>query len=306
MGRRRCSLAQWRLTAPRPGRGCARYAAEGWGCDLVEDSTRSAAQSGAQPGTELDALLERVARGEVSPGDAADRLRALPVEDLGFARLDHHRAIRDALPEVVLAEGKTTQQAVAAGCAILERAGCLLVTRASEEIAQALEAAIPDLRRHPPSTALSVDRRPPRTPRSGVVIASGGTADLAVVEEAAATCALMGHAVERIVDVGVAGIHRVLAETEALRGANVIVVVAGMDGALPSVVAGLTATPVIAVPTSNGYGAAFEGLAPLLTMLNACATGVSVVNIDNGFGAGYIAALINEQAWSGPPDPASG
>ncbi|MYI82980.1 MAG: nickel pincer cofactor biosynthesis protein LarB [Chloroflexi bacterium] len=257
-------------------------------------------------GTQLDALLERGARGELSPSDAADRLRTLPFEDLGFARLDHHRAIRDVLPEVVLAEGKTAQQAVAAGCAILERAGCLLVTRASEEIAQALQAAIPDLRRHPPSTALSVARRPPRTPRSGVVIASGGTSDLAVVEEAAATCALMGHEASRIVDVGVAGIHRVLAETAALRRANVIVVVAGMDGALPSVVAGLTAAPVIAVPTSNGYGAAFEGLAPLLTMLNACATGVSVVNIDNGFGAGYIAALINEQAWSGPPDPTAG
>ena len=270
----------------------------GRGCDLDDDSVQSSAQ--------LDALLERVARGEVSPQAAADRLRALPVEDLGFARLDHHRAIRDALPEVVLAEGKTAQQAVAASCAILERAGCLLVTRASEEIAQALEAAIPDLRRHPPSTTLSADRRPPRTLRRGVVIASGGTADLAVVEEAAATCGLMGHEAERIIDVGVAGIHRVLAETATLREANVIVVVAGMDGALPSVVAGLTATPVIAVPTSNGYGAAFEGLAPLLTMLNSCATGVSVVNIDNGFGAGYIAALINEQAWSGPPDDAAG
>ncbi len=242
----------------------------------------------------------------MSPRDAAERLRILPYEDLGFARIDHHRAIRDALPEVVLAEGKTAQQTVAASCAILERAGCLLVTRASEEIAQALEAAIPDLRRHPPSTTLSADRRAPRALRSGVVIASGGTADLAVVEEAAATCGLMGHEAERIIDVGVAGIHRVLAETAALREAKVIVVVAGMDGALPSVVAGLTAVPVIAVPTSSGYGAAFEGLAPLLAMLNACATGVSVVNIDNGFGAGYIAALINEQAWSAPPDQAAG
>ncbi|MYE46623.1 MAG: nickel pincer cofactor biosynthesis protein LarB [Chloroflexi bacterium] len=259
-----------------------------------------------QPGAELEALLARVASGDVSPGDAAERLRTLPYEDLGFARLDHHRAIRDVLPEVVLAEGKTPDQTVAASCAILERAGCLLVTRASAETAQALQAAIPDLRRHPPSTTLSVDRRPPRTPHGGVVIASGGTADLPVVEEAAATCALMGHEAERIVDVGVAGIHRVLAETEALREANVIVVVAGMDGALPSVVAGLTAAPVIAVPTSNGYGAAFEGLAPLLAMLNACAAGVSVVNIDNGFGAGYIAALINEQARAAQADGPAG
>ena len=277
MGRRRCSLAQRRLTARDRGVAGGRRR----GCDLSDD------------GTQLEALLERVARGELSPSDAAERLRVLPIEDLGFARLDHHRAIRDVLPEVVLAEGKTEQQVVAAGCAILERAGCLLVTRASEEIAQALEAAIPDLRRHPPSTALSVDRRPPRTPRSGVVIASGGTADLPVVEEAAATCALMGHEVERIVDVGVAGIHRVLAETEALREANVIVVVAGMDGALPSVVAGLTASPVIAVPTSIGYGASFGGIAALLGMLNSCASGVAVMNIDNGFGAGFLANRIN-------------
>ena len=292
------SLAQRRLSA-RDRRGVGgpgRHAGGG----------RQLTDRGAQPDAELEALLARVASGDVSPRDAAERLRVLPYEDLGFARLDHHRALRDVLPEVVLAEGKTPEQTVAASCAILERAGCLLVTRASEETAQALQAAIPDLRRHPPSTTLSVDRRPPRTPRSGVVIASGGTADLDVVEEAAATCALMGHEVERMVDVGVAGIHRVLAETEALREANVIVVVAGMDGALPSVVAGLTAAPVIAVPTSNGYGAAFEGLAPLLTMLNACAAGVSVVNIDNGFGAGYIAALINEQACAAQADGPGG
>ena len=273
---------------------------------LAQRRGRHLTDHGTQPDAGLEALLASVASGDVSPGDAAARLRTLPFEDLGFARLDHHRALRDVLPEVVLAEGKTPEQTVAASCAILERAGRLLVTRAPEETARALEDAIPDLRRHPPSTTLSVDRRPPRPPRRGVVIASGGTADLPVVEEAAATCGLMGHEAERIVDVGVAGIHRVLAETEALREANVIVVVAGMDGALPSVVAGLTAAPVIAVPTSNGYGAAFEGLAPLLAMLNACAAGVSVVNIDNGFGAGYSAALINEQAWSGPPDTAAG
>ena len=257
--------------------------------------------------TQLQALLERVSRGELSPHDAAERLRHLPYEDLGFARIDHHRALRDALPEVVLAEGKTPSQVVAASCAILERAGRVLITRSSEETARALEAEIPDLTRHPPSTTLSVDRRTPRALRGGVLIVSGGTADLPVVEEAAATCRLMGHAVERLIDVGVAGLHRVLAEIDTLRAANVLIVVAGMDGALPSVVAGLTAAPVIAVPTSNGYGAAFDGLAPLLAMLNACATGVTVVNIDNGFGAGYQAALINELALSGgPPESASG
>ena len=253
--------------------------------------------------TRLRALLERVASGELSPADAAARLRGLDAEDLGFARIDHQRAVRDALPEVVLAEGKTPEQAVAAGRAILERADRLLVTRASAETARALEAAIPDLRRHPPSTALSADRRPPRPPLPGVVVVSGGTADLPVVEEAAATCRLMGHEALRIPDVGVAGLHRLLAETETLRAAHAIVAVAGMDGALPSVVAGLTAAPVIAVPTSTGYGAAFGGLAPLLAMLNACAAGVAAVNIDNGFGAGYAAALINARAWAPPPAP---
>ena len=251
------------------------------------------------------ALLEQVERGELRAADAADRLRHLPFEDLGFARIDHHRALRDALPEVVLAQGKTPEQVVAASCAILERSNRLLVTRASDEAAEALAAAIPDLRAHPPSPTFSVDREPPRALREGVLVLSGGTADLPVVEEASATCSLMGHAVERRIDVGVAGVHRLLAETEVLAAANVIVVVAGMDGALPSVVAGLTSVPVIAVPTSTGYGAAFEGLAPLLAMLNACASGVTVVNIDNGFGAGYQAALINDLAHAPTPGSAA-
>lgn len=253
----------------------------------------------------LQKLFEQLASGELSSHDAVEQLRHLPYQDLGFARIDHHRAIRDVLPEVVLAQGKTPQQVVAASCAILESANCLLVTRASEETAQALEQEIADVQRHLPSSTLSVDRRPPRELHSGILIVSGGTADLPVVEEAMATCHLLGQNPERLIDVGVAGIHRIISEIDRLRAANVIIAIAGMDGALPSVVAGLTATPVIAVPTSTGYGAAFDGLAPLLTMLNACATGVTVVNIDNGFGAGYQASLINELAWSNETSPSN-
>ena len=183
---------------------------------------------------------------------------------------------------------------------MLAGADRLLVTRADPEAA-ALGRAIPDLRAHPPSTALSLDRRgdaPPPLP--GILALSGGTADLPVLEEAAVTAELMGHAVDRIADVGVAGLHRLLDELDALQAARVLIVVAGMDAALPSVVAGLTAAPVIAVPTSTGYGAAFDGLAALLATLDACAPGVTVVNIDNGFGAGYQAALVNRLAAAAP------
>ena len=242
----------------------------------------------------LRELLDRVASGDLAPAAAAAALRRLPYRDIGFARIDHHRAVRDALPEVILAEGKTPEQVVAAALEVLAGADRLLVTRAAPDTAAALLRAIPDLRAHLPSTALSADRRgatPPPLP--GILALSGGTSDLPVLEEAAATAELMGHAVDRLVDVGVAGLHRLLDELDALQAARVLIVVAGMDAALPSVVAGLTAAPVIAVPTSTGYGAAFEGLAALLATLNACAPGVTVVNIDNGFGAGYQAALVN-------------
>lgn len=245
----------------------------------------------------LATLLQAVERGDLAVPDALERLRTLPYEDLGDLRLDHHRGLRDALPEVVLAEGKTTDQTVRAALGILAHADRLLVTRVGEDAARALATAIPDLRPHPPSTTWSVDRRAPSPPPlPGIVMISGGTADLPVVEEAVATAALMGHEPERIIDVGVAGLHRLLDHVPRLRAANVIVAVAGMDAALPSVIAGLTEQPVIAVPTSTGYGAAFDGLAALLALMNACAPGVSVMNIDNGFGAGYQAALINALA----------
>lgn len=227
-----------------------------------------------------------------------EQLRLLPYEAVaGVAHIDHHRALRDALPEVVLAQGKTPEQVVQAALAVLGQSDRLLVTRTSDVAAAALRAAIPDLHAHAPSLTYSVDRRadvPPPLP--GILVLSGGTADLPVVAEAVATATLMGHAPRQLVDVGVAGLHRLLDHLGVLRAARVIVVVAGMDGALPSVVAGLTVAPVLAVPTSTGYGAAFDGLAPLLAMLNACAPGVTVLNIDNGFGAGYQAALINALA----------
>lgn len=230
-----------------------------------------------------------------------EELRLLPFEDIGFAKIDHHRALRDALPEAVLAMGKTPEQAAEIAARLADRAGRVLVTRATPEHYAAVRQALPDAAYHEAARCIVLDRaNEPRQP--GVSVLCGGTADLPVAEEAAITADLMGSAVERVYDVGVAGIHRLLDHLPALRDARAIVVVAGMEGALPSVVGGLVAVPVIAVPTSIGYGASFGGIAPLLTMLNSCAAGVSVVNIDNGFGAGYLAAVINRLALSERPD----
>jgi NCAIR mutase (PurE)-related protein len=226
---------------------------------------------------------------------AVDELRRLPFEDLGFARVDHHRGLRDWMPEVVLGEGKTPEQAVAIARTLLERADRLLVTRASPAMAAALVAAIPEAQHHEMARCITVERAPvPKQP--GVAVLCAGTADLPVAEEAAITAGIVGNDVTRLYDVGVAGLHRLLDRLDVLRAQRALVVVAGMEGALPSVVAGLVSAPVIAVPTSVGYGASFNGLAPLLAMLNACAAGVAVVNIDNGFGAGYMAAIINRTA----------
>ena len=228
-------------------------------------------------------------------------MRLLPYEDIGFAKVDHHRALRDALPEAVLADGKTPEQTAEISAKLAERAGRVLVTRASPAHYEAVRAVLADAAYHETARAITLDRRnEPKQP--GVSVLCAGTADLPVAEEAAVTAELMGSAVERVYDVGVAGIHRLLDHLPALRDARAIVVVAGMEGALPSVVGGLVAVPVIAVPTSIGYGASFGGIAPLLAMLNSCAAGVSVVNIDNGFGAGYLAAVINRLALSERPD----
>lgn len=242
-----------------------------------------------------------MAAGTTPIEEALEELRLLPYEDLGFAKLDHHRALRDYLPEAVLGEGKTPEQVVAIATRLAERSGRLLVTRVSADVFAAVKKSLPDAVYHETARAITLDRRR-ETPVSGVTLLCAGTADLPVAEEAAVTAELMGCAVERVYDVGVAGIHRLLDYLPQLREARALVVVAGMEGALPSVVAGLVAVPVIAVPTSVGYGASFQGIAPLLTMLNTCAAGVAVVNIDNGFGAGYLAAVINRLALSGEED----
>ena len=219
-------------------------------------------------------------------------MRAEPLSDLGFARVDHHRATRQGFPEVVLGLGKTPEQIAAIAVAIVERGHPLLVTRADTAAWRAVEASVPEARYHEVARAITLARDVPRG-KGAIAIASAGTSDIPVAEEAAVTAELMGNDIERLYDVGVAGIHRVLRERPRLESARVIIVVAGMEGALPSVVAGMVHVPVIAVPTSIGYGASFGGIAALLGMLNSCANGVSVVNIDNGFGAGCIASMIN-------------
>ena len=245
---------------------------------------------------ELRILLDRVSAGQVSVSDAhrhlLDAMRDLPFEDLGFARIDHHRPIRQGFPEVILGLGKTPEQITAIASRIVERGNALLVTRADELAWEYLRTRIPEARYHPVARAITLEREMPRG-KGVVTIVTAGTSDLSVAEEAAVTAELMGNQVDRLCDVGVAGIHRVLSERTRLANARVIIVVAGMEGALPSVVAGMVDVPVIAVPTSIGYGASFGGIAALLGMLNSCANGVSVVNIDNGYGAGCIASMIN-------------
>jgi NCAIR mutase (PurE)-related protein len=238
-------------------------------------------------------LLTRVARREEGVDDAIVALRSLPFEDLGFAKIDHHRTLRRGHPEVIYCAGKTPDQVAQIASGLIRRGPRLLGTRATREHFEAALKAIPDLKYDDAAHALWLDREPERERVSGVVVVAAGTSDLPVAEEAALTLDLMGHSPLRIYDVGIAGLHRLLSHVNVLHEANVIVVIAGMEGALPGVVAGLVAAPVIGVPTSVGYGASFGGLAALLGMLNSCSPGVSVVNIDNGFGAGYMAASIN-------------
>ena len=246
---------------------------------------------------QLKDLLDRVARGDAAPeaalGELVEAFRAQPFEDLGFARVDHHRSIRQGFPEVVLGLGKTPRQIAAISQEIVSRGSTLLVTRASAEAFAAVRAIVPNVTYHEDASIITL-RQGDITPGTGtIVVAAAGTADLPVAEEAALTAEIMGNAVERVYDVGVAGLHRLLGERTRLAAARVVIVVAGMEGALPSVISGLVSVPVIAVPTSVGYGASFGGVAALLGMLNSCSSGVSVVNIDNGFGAGNVASLIN-------------
>jgi NCAIR mutase (PurE)-related protein len=245
---------------------------------------------------ELRTLLDAVSEGRIATGAAHERLlaelRDRPFEDLGFARVDHHRPVRQGFPEVILGLGKTPDQIVTIAERIVARGQPLLVTRADEVAWHAVRARIDDAQYHPAARAITVARAMPRG-KGTIAITTAGTSDLPVAEEAAVTAELMGNDIARVYDVGVAGIHRVLSERDRLSSARVIIVVAGMEGALPSVVAGMVNVPVIAVPTSIGYGASFGGIAALLGMLNSCANGVSVVNIDNGYGAGCIASMIN-------------
>jgi len=242
----------------------------------------------------LHDLLGNVQQGEISVEDALARLRGFPYEDLGFARLDSHRSLRRGFPEVIFCPGKTTEQIVCIVKRIREREGRVLAARAEPEVAEAVQQAFPEATYHTAARMLVVGEAAPRNSRGTVLVVSAGTADIPVADEAAVTAQTMGSAVERLYDVGVAGIHRLFDNREQLFAANVLIVVAGMEGALASVVAGLVDRPVIAVPTSVGYGTSFGGLAALLSMLNSCSPGIAVVNIDNGFGAGYLAHLINQ------------
>ncbi len=238
-------------------------------------------------------LLVEVRRGKLSPDEAVERLRHLPFEDLGFAKVDHHRALRAGMPEVVFGAGKSPKQVAEIFTSLARQGGNVLATRASEEQFAAVQKRVPPAEFHPLARAIVLRQDDTRFGKGKIAVVSAGTGDIPVAEEAVVTAQIMGNDVEHLYDVGVAGIHRLLAHRKALVEARVVIVCAGMEGALPSVVGGLVRVPVIAVPTSVGYGAAFQGLAALLGMLNSCASNVSVVNIDNGFGAGYVAAMIN-------------
>ncbi len=242
---------------------------------------------------QIETLLKEVSEGNTSVHDAMDRLNGLPFEDLGFAKLDHHRALRTGMPEVIFAGVKTPDQVATIFARMAKAGGNVLATRATRECFDAVVAAEPRAEFHEMARAITLTQAEPIAGKGTVAVVCAGTSDLPIAEEAAVTARLMGNTVELIADVGVAGIHRLLAQRTSLQSARVLIVCAGMEGALPTVVGGLVNAPVIAVPTSIGYGASFGGVAALLGMLNTCTPNVCVVNIDNGFGAACIATLIN-------------
>ena len=241
----------------------------------------------------LRILLEQVRGGEIAVDTALQSLRTLPFEDLGFSKIDHHRQLRTGFPEVIFCQGKTVEHVKQISERILAAGHPLLATRATPDMYKAVKEVQPTARYNELGRTITVSQSAEDTGTPGILVVSAGTSDLPVAEEAVETALMMGNQPERLYDVGVAGLHRLMSNHEKLLSARVIIVVAGMEGALPSVVGGLVDCPVIAVPTSIGYGASFSGLAALLGMLNSCASGVTVVNIDNGFGAGYSASLIN-------------
>ena len=237
--------------------------------------------------------MQSVRRGGVSPDEAVERLRHLPFEELGFAKVDHHRALRVGVPEVIFGPGKTPANLAAIFIKLAARGGNVLATRATPEQFAAVKKKVRGAKYRELARAIVLQRDSTKTGKGLIVVVSAGTSDIPVAEEALVTAEVMGNEVLHVYDVGVAGIHRLLAHGDTLSRARVIIVCAGMEGALPSVVGGLVGVPVIAVPTSVGYGASFKGVTALLGMLNSCASNVSVVNIDNGFGAGYVASMIN-------------
>jgi NCAIR mutase (PurE)-related protein len=242
----------------------------------------------------LEDLLRKVKRGKTSIDEALAQLKSLPFEDLGYARIDHHRSLRKGFPEVIWAEGKSPSQILSIMRQLKRKSQNILITRLDGKKAKAIQNVFPKSQYHPQSRVLTYLIHPLKSEgKGGILVITAGTTDIPVAEEAVITAQFMGNRVETLYDVGVAGIHRLLYEKEKIEAARVLVVVAGMEGALPSVVAGLVDRPVIAVPTSVGYGTSFGGITALLAMLNSCASGVAVVNIDNGFGAGYMASLMN-------------
>ena len=242
----------------------------------------------------LEDLLKSVKSGKATLSEAIARLKSLPFEDLGFTRIDHHRSLRKGFPEVIWGEGKTSGQILSIMKQLRAKGQNILITRLEEKKAKAIQRVFPKSQYYAESKVLTHLTHPVKSEGKGtILVITAGTTDIPVAEEAAITAQIMGNRVETLYDVGVAGIHRLLSEREKLEAARVLVVVAGMEGALPSVIGGLVDRPVIAVPTSVGYGTSFGGITALLAMLNSCASGVAVVNIDNGFGAGYMASLIN-------------
>ncbi len=243
--------------------------------------------------TNLKQLFDDVRRGKLTSDEAVDKLRHMPFEDLGFANVDHHRALRTGMPEVIFGPGKTPDQLAEIFSRLAKRGNNVLATRVSPEQVRAVKRKLRKVEVHDLARAITLTRDTTTYGKGRIVVVSAGTGDIPVAEEAVVTAQMMGNEVQHVYDVGVAGIHRLLARREMLAQARAIIVCAGMEGALPSVVGGLVGVPVIAVPTSVGYGASYKGIAALLGMLNSCASNVSVVNIDNGFGAGYVASIIN-------------
>ncbi|HZQ90504.1 MAG TPA: nickel pincer cofactor biosynthesis protein LarB [Terriglobales bacterium] len=242
---------------------------------------------------QIKRLFQQVRAGKLSPDEAVARLRHLPFEDIGFAKVDHHRTLRAGMPEVILAQGKTPKQVAGIFARMAQHQVNVLATRATADHFAAVRRLVPRAEYRELARAIVLRKQKRRYGKGVIAVVSAGTGDIPVAEEALVTAEVMGNSVQHIYDVGVAGIHRLFASRAALTKARVVIVCAGMEGALPSVVGGLVSAPVIAVPTSVGYGASFDGLAALLGMLNSCASNVSVVNIDNGFGAGYVASMIN-------------